>query len=159
MMTQFSLKLTTLEDTHKLANFVASIIVPNFVISLNGNLGAGKTTFVREVIRAFGVQGNIKSPTFTLVEPYELPGRNIFHFDLYRFSDPEEWFDAGFDEYFTNDFIAFIEWAEKAEGLIPQLDWQINIKLDEKNERIFIIDALTKIGEECLTTLTKAVAI
>lgn len=144
--------------TQQLAVDIASTIVPNFVLSLNGTLGAGKTTLVREVLYALGVTGSVKSPTFTLVEPYSLPICDIYHFDLYRFSDPEEWFDLGFDEYFNGKFIAFIEWAEKATGLIPQIDWQIDIEFDETNERILTISSLTVLGEECLTRLISNVA-
>lgn len=144
--------------TQQLAVGIASAIVPNFVLSLNGTLGAGKTTLVREILYALGVTGSVKSPTFTLVEPYSLPICDIYHFDLYRFSDPEEWFDLGFDEYFNGKFIAFIEWAEKATGLIPQIDWQIDIEFDEANERILTISSLTVLGEECLTRLISNVA-
>ena len=94
---QYKFILNDLETTQRLAKGIAQVIVPNFVVSLSGNLGAGKTTLTREVLRNLGITGSIKSPTFTLVEPYQLPDYTLYHFDLYRFSDPEEWFDAGFD--------------------------------------------------------------
>ena len=144
--------LNDLETTQRLAKGIAQVIVPNFVVSLSGNLGAGKTTLTREVLRNFGVTGSIKSPTFTLVEPYQLPDYTLYHFDLYRFSDPEEWFDAGFDEYFSVPQVSFIEWAEIAKGLIPQIDWQITISL-KHNFRELIIDSLTLTGDTCLTKL------
>lgn len=152
-------KLDDLAATKKLAAAIATAIVPNFVITLTGNLGAGKTTLTREIIQALGIVGSIKSPTFTLVEPYQVNELNIYHFDLYRFSDPLEWYDAGFDEYFDNKAICFIEWAEKAAGLIPTIDWEIVIELNSEQQRKLNISALTDIGETCLTNLTKNVAI
>ena len=144
--------LNDLAATQRLAKGIAQVIVPNFVVSLSGNLGAGKTTLTREVLRNLGITGSIKSPTFTLVEPYQLPDYTLYHFDLYRFSDPEEWFDAGFDEYFSAPQVSFIEWAEKAQGLIPQIDWQITISF-KHNLRELIIDSLTLTGDTCLTKL------
>ena len=144
--------LNDLAATQCLAKGIAQVIVPNFVVSLSGNLGAGKTTLTREVLRNLGIAGSIKSPTFTLVEPYQLPDYMLYHFDLYRFSDPEEWFDAGFDEYFSAPQVSFIEWAEKAQGLIPQIDWQITISF-KHNLRELIIDSLTLTGDTCLTKL------
>ena len=93
--------LESLNATENLATKIAQVIVPNFIVSLSGNLGAGKTTLTRAILRAIGITGSIKSPTFTLVEPYQLESYVVYHFDLYRFRDPEEWFDAGFDEYFN----------------------------------------------------------
>ena len=149
---QYKFILNDLETTQRLAKGIAQVIVPNFVVSLSGNLGAGKTTLTREVLRNLGITGSIKSPTFTLVEPYQLPDYTLYHFDLYRFSDPEEWFDAGFDEYFLVPQVSFIEWAEKAQGLIPQIDWQITISF-KHNLRELIIDSLTLTGDTCLTKL------
>lgn len=144
--------LNDLSETNKLARLISQVIISNFVVTLSGNLGAGKTTLTREILRNLGVAGSIKSPTFTLVEPYQLAGYTLYHFDLYRFSDPEEWFDAGFDEYFTVDQVSFIEWAEKAHGLIPQIDWQININF-QHDIRELTIDSLTLTGDTCLTKL------
>lgn len=151
--------LESLNATENLATRIAQVIVPNFIVSLNGNLGAGKTTLTRAILRAIGVTGSIKSPTFTLVEPYQLESYTVYHFDLYRFSDPEEWFEAGFDEYFNEPQISFIEWAEKAEGLIPPIDWQINMKFLNDERRELIINALTDIGDKCLMKLINNVEI
>lgn len=149
----YTCSLLNLSDTDKLAALIANIITPNMTIVLNGNLGAGKTTLTKGILQALGVSGSIKSPTFTLVEPYDLPGYTIYHFDLYRFSDPEEWLDSGFDEYFFGRFICIIEWAEKAIDLIPRIDWQIDIILDTNNNRTLTINALTLEGRECLMRL------
>lgn len=150
---KYIFKLADLRATGKLAQNIAQIIVPNFIIALNGNLGAGKTTLTREILHALGVSGTIKSPTFTLVEPYQQADYSIYHFDLYRFSDPEEWFDSGFDEYFITPHLCFIEWAENARGLIPAVDWNINISYKDNEERELEITALSENGTVCLKKL------
>ena len=155
---QHKFVLNHLASTELLAKQIAGVIVPNFVLSLTGNLGAGKTTLTREVLRNLGVKGSIKSPSFTLVEPYQFAEFVIYHFDLYRFSDPEEWFEAGFDEYFNLPHICFIEWAEKAAGLIPIVDWQISIKF-ENNQRELTINAVTVTGSVCLNRLITSAGI
>ncbi|MDD3266419.1 MAG: tRNA (adenosine(37)-N6)-threonylcarbamoyltransferase complex ATPase subunit type 1 TsaE [Burkholderiales bacterium] len=149
-------ELFDLSDTEDIAKDIALSVKKGLVITLNGNLGAGKTTLTRSILRSLGITGSIKSPTFTLVEPYEIDDLKIFHFDLYRFSDPEEWFEAGFDEYFEGDSICFIEWAEKAVTLIPHIDWQINIDLID-DKRILNINTFTALGESCLKNLIKSV--
>ncbi|TXI99210.1 MAG: tRNA (adenosine(37)-N6)-threonylcarbamoyltransferase complex ATPase subunit type 1 TsaE [Neisseriales bacterium] len=151
--------LESLNATENLATKIAQVIVPNFIVSLSGNLGAGKTTLTRAILRAIGITGSIKSPTFTLVEPYQLESYVVYHFDLYRFSDPEEWFDAGFDEYFNEPQISFIEWPEKAEGLIPPIDWQVTINFLNDERRELIINALTNTGDKCLMKLINNVEI
>ncbi|MDA8519822.1 tRNA (adenosine(37)-N6)-threonylcarbamoyltransferase complex ATPase subunit type 1 TsaE [Acidovorax sp. NCPPB 4044] len=97
-------------------------------ITLHGDLGAGKTTFVRHLLRALGVQGRIKSPTYAVVEPHEAAGRAAWHFDFYRFSDPREWEDAGFRDIFAGPGLKIAEWPEKAAGLIPPADLAIHIE-------------------------------
>jgi tRNA threonylcarbamoyladenosine biosynthesis protein TsaE len=92
------------------------------LIFLKGELGAGKTTLVRGFLRALGHTGNVKSPTFTLVEPYELNGKSTFHFDLYRIHNPEELYDIGLEEYLAPGHICLIEWPENAGNLLPKPD-------------------------------------
>lgn len=150
---KYEYKSVTLEDTNHLAHLIAKFIQPNFVVSLNGDLGAGKTTLTREILRSLGVVGSVKSPTFTLVEPYSVQNFTIYHFDLYRFNDPDEWFDAGFDEYFSPDCICFIEWASRAHKLIPKLDWVVNIEMQTDLSRIINIESQTLMGDECLKKL------
>ncbi|MFT7723934.1 MAG: tRNA (adenosine(37)-N6)-threonylcarbamoyltransferase complex ATPase subunit type 1 TsaE [Roseateles sp.] len=103
---------------------------PDAVIELHGPLGAGKTTFVRLLLRALGVQGRIKSPSYAVMEPYELPGGgSASHFDFYRFGDPREWEDAGFRDVFAAPGLKLCEWPEKAAGQLPPPDLQLFIEL------------------------------
>ena len=121
-MLQLSLKNEA--ATAQLAQQLAQAVRAGDVIFLQGELGAGKTTFTRHFARALGVAGRIKSPTYTLVESYDLlagthGASTLHHFDLYRLSDPREWFSAGFDEYLNDNTIALIEWPSQAEGALP----------------------------------------
>lgn len=103
---------------------------PDAVIELHGPLGAGKTTFVRLLLRALGVQGRIKSPSYAVMEVYDLPGgSSASHFDFYRFGDPREWEDAGFRDVFAAPGLKLCEWPEKAAGQLPAPDLQLFIDL------------------------------
>ena len=121
-------------------------------ISLEGDLGAGKTTFARYLIQALGHDGKVKSPTYTLCEPYPLQlieqAITIHHFDLYRMRDPLEWQEAGFAEHFDVPGICLIEWPEKAEGTLPTFDIQIQLTAGmDENERSIAMNALTEHGK------------
>ena len=117
----------------------ASPAVRNAFIELHGELGAGKTTLVRHLLRALGVQGRIKSPTYAVVEPYALPGLAISHFDFYRFEDPREWADAGFRDLFAAPGLKLAEWPEKAAAVLPPADLRLAIEsLDEHRRRVRI---------------------
>jgi tRNA threonylcarbamoyladenosine biosynthesis protein TsaE len=103
-------------------------LAPGLSIHLRGELGAGKTTLVRGVLRALGHAGPVKSPTYTLVELYEVSRLDLHHFDFYRFQDPKEWIDAGFRESFNGRTVSLIEWPERAGGLLPPADIEIELE-------------------------------
>jgi len=128
----------------------------NACIELHGNLGAGKTTLVRHLLRALGVAGRIKSPTYAVVEPHELPGLNIWHFDFYRFSDPREWEDAGFRDLFASPGLKLAEWPEKAAGLLPVADLAIELQVRADDSRLAILTAHTPTGVALLQGLREA---
>ena len=128
----------------------------NAFIELHGPLGAGKTTFVRHLLHALGVPGRVKSPTYALMEPYQVtdacgPGFAIWHFDFYRFDDPQEWEDAGFREVFASPGLKLAEWPEKAEALLPQADLQIHIEPRVDEQRDVHFSARTPRGAELMT--------
>jgi len=128
-------------------------------ISLEGDLGAGKTTFARYLIQAMGHEGKVKSPTYTLCEPYPLQLKDqaitVHHFDLYRMRDPLEWQEAGFVEHFDVPGICLIEWPEKAEGTLPAFDIQIQLSAgSDENERIIKINALSQAGKSALSKIS-----
>lgn len=108
----------------------------SLTLELHGTLGAGKTTFTRHLLRALGVQGRIKSPSYAVVEPHELPGMPIHHFDFYRFNDPQEWEDAGFRDIFGAPGLKLVEWPEKAAGLLPQADLALHIEVMGEGEDV-----------------------
>jgi tRNA threonylcarbamoyladenosine biosynthesis protein TsaE len=122
-------------------------------IELHGDLGAGKTTFVRHLLRALGVQGRVKSPTYAVVEPYELEGFNVWHFDFYRFSDPREWEDAGFRDIFASPGLKLAEWPEKAAGFTPLADWVIHLEAVNEEARQVTVKAQTLAGIALLQAL------
>ena len=135
------LTLSSLEDTKKLGQELAKEILKrkgeaSFVVFLDGDLGTGKTTLVKEIIFALGVKEKVKSPTFTIIEPYELNNENIYHVDLYRIIDPTELEIIGLREYLNESkAIIFIEWPEKSYGYLKKFDLKISLKHLSENER------------------------
>jgi tRNA threonylcarbamoyladenosine biosynthesis protein TsaE len=119
-------------------------------IELQGELGAGKTTIVRHLLRALGVQGRIKSPTYAVVEPYEVSGLAIWHFDFYRFTDPREWEDAGFRDIFAGPGLKLAEWPQNAAGLLPPADLVLRIEAQPDESRHVTLKAQTPTGLELL---------
>jgi tRNA threonylcarbamoyladenosine biosynthesis protein TsaE len=124
------------------------------LIELHGDLGAGKTTLVRHLLRALGVQGRVKSPTYAVVEPYELPGLAVWHFDFYRFSDPREWEDAGFRDIFASPGLKLAEWPQKAAGFLPRADLVIHLEAMSDDARQATLSAQTETGAALLQAVS-----
>lgn len=122
------------------------------MIYLRGDLGAGKTTLVRALLNALGYQGRVKSPTYTLLEQYEVAGLSVRHFDLYRFRDATEWESAGFDDEFDGINICLLEWPEQAAGLAPPADVEIIFEILPEGRNISL-RAQTETGKKCLKSL------
>ena len=131
---------------------LAAGLAPGLAIHLRGELGAGKTTLVRGVLRALGHKGPVKSPTYTLVELYEVSRLNLHHFDFYRFQDPREWIDAGFRESFTGRNVSLVEWPERAGGLLPPPDVEIALQASGSG-RNAVLRASSPSGIRCLETV------
>ena len=142
------------QATTELAGQLANLCSRATVIYLEGDLGAGKTSFCRGFIHALGYKGRVKSPTYTLVEPYEINDWRIFHFDLYRLSDPEELEFIGIRDYFDDDCICLIEWADKGEGLLAAADLHISIEFIE-NSRSLTGQANNEYGQTLLSELAQ----
>lgn len=119
------------------------------VVYLQGSLGAGKTTFCKGVIAAFGYSGLVKSPTYTLVEPYEVAGTKIYHFDLYRLGDPEELEFLGVRDYFQKQNLCLIEWPEKGKGYLASADIVVELEPENGGRRLQLT-ALSTLGSEHL---------
>jgi tRNA threonylcarbamoyladenosine biosynthesis protein TsaE len=113
------------QATLALGHALAPCVEEGLVVFLRGELGAGKTTLVRGVLRGLGYEGRVKSPTYALVELYTVSRLDVHHFDFYRFHDPREWIDAGFRETFNGRNVSLIEWPEKAGALLPPADVEI----------------------------------
>lgn len=123
----------------------------NALIELNGDLGAGKTTFVRHLLAALGVPGRVKSPTYAVVEHYTLAsGLNIWHFDFYRFNEPREWEEAGFRDIFASSGLKLVEWPEKAGEYLPRADLVLAIEVQADETRQVTLTAHSIVGKALL---------
>lgn len=125
--------------TIALAERLAPQVAQLQTIYLRGDLGTGKTTFVRALLKAMGHGGAVKSPTYTIVEPYEIGERSVFHFDLYRLADPEELEFLGFEDYLSPGSLCLIEWPDKGEGMLPQPDLELFLFHDGVQRRAEIV--------------------
>ncbi|QUX96191.1 tRNA (adenosine(37)-N6)-threonylcarbamoyltransferase complex ATPase subunit type 1 TsaE [Marinomonas sp. CT5] len=130
----------------------SSALKAGMVVYLEGDLGMGKTTMVRGILRGLGYQGPVKSPTYTIVEPYELSTMEAYHFDLYRVSDPEELEFMGVRDYFSEGSVCLIEWAEMGRGILPEADVMISLGLIKQGRNV-LLESQTEKGNEALNVL------
>ena len=156
-MQHFTAYLPDETATAALGAALARALAPGLVIYLHGDLGAGKTALTRSLIQAAGHQGTVKSPTYTLSEPYrvQLDGQpvNVIHYDLYRMSSPEEFLDAGFREDFDGRNICIVEWPEKGEPVLPLPDVKVLLNVSGLG-RTVELQALSELGLLCLDRLS-----
>jgi len=138
--------------TLALGALLAQALPERAVIYLEGDLGAGKTTLVRGLLRTLGTDGAVKSPTYTLLEPHVVSGLNLYHFDFYRFNSPDEFLDAGLDEYFADAGICLVEWPARAQPYLPPCDLRIGLHVEGGGRRARI-DAESERGEAWLNAL------
>ena len=129
---------------------LAPLLSEKLVIYLEGDLGAGKTTLVRGLLRALGYAGKVKSPTYTFVELYAISRLYLYHFDFYRFEQPEEYLDGGFDEYFQDTAICLVEWPDKAGSHLPPADVRLRFTIVD-DLRMVAVSGESEEGRRCLT--------
>lgn len=138
---------------------LSATVTPGCVIWLEGDLGAGKTTLVRGLLRAAGETGPVKSPTYTLVEVHPVSGIYFYHFDFYRFNQPEEYLDAGLDEYFSKDGstagVCLVEWPDKARPYLVTPDLRITLHVDGNGRRAEL-ESLSERGDACLAGVSSS---
>ena len=155
-MQHFKDHLNDEAGTLALGAALARTLAPGLTIYLHGNLGAGKTTLTRALLHAAGYTGHVKSPTYTLAEPYvvTVTGRrlDIMHFDLYRMSSPEEFLDAGFREHFNAENVCIVEWPENAEPVLPPPDIAVFLTVSGHGRKVEL-QALSDKGVQCLDRL------
>ena len=128
-------------------------MAPGRVLHLRGDLGTGKTTLVRGLLRALGVQGAVKSPTYTWVEPYALSSLDLYHFDFFRFADKNAWLSSGLRDYFRPDAACLVEWPERAGDLLPSPDVSVQLDYDGEARRARI-EAHSPAGRAWLQSLS-----
>lgn len=148
-------KLESVEDTLQLAQALGYALQKQnqlFVVHLVGVLGAGKTTFCRGVLAAYGHTGAVKSPTYTLVEPYEFLAQTVFHFDLYRLGDPQELEYMGIRDYCEPNSVCLIEWPQKGWGFLPEADLIVNLTPDGVARQLSI-EACSPVGGDVLSII------
>jgi tRNA threonylcarbamoyladenosine biosynthesis protein TsaE len=151
-VSELQLQAADAEAQEALGRRLASALRGRGVVYLQGELGAGKTTLTRGVLRGYGHAGAVKSPTYTLVEPYECDGHTVYHFDLYRLTDPEELELMGIREYFRPDALVLVEWPERGRPLLPPADVVITIRANDGG-RTLELAACNESGQSVLTAL------
>ena len=141
--------------TINLGRLLAPALDAAGVIFLSGGLGAGKTTLCRGLLRGLGYDGAVKSPTFTLVEPYELERGSVYHFDLYRLAHPDELDYLGAEDYFAAEALCLIEWPERGAGFLPTADLELTLTVTSEASRQVRVRAQTLKGEQAMARLAQ----
>lgn len=144
---------------------LAPALTGGMIVTLRGELGTGKTTLVRGLLRALGVAGPVKSPTYTLVEHYPVSSLYFYHFDFYRFMNPDEWDSAGMSDYYRDDSVCIVEWPERVAGVLPAPDIALSLSFAARDAaaardggRDLVAEARSAVGDRCLKTLAPEVA-
>jgi tRNA threonylcarbamoyladenosine biosynthesis protein TsaE len=148
--------LTNEDATRAFARQLAEVLEPGLLITLSGQLAAGKTFLVRALLGALGHEGKVKSPTFTLVETYSLPGFTVHHFDLYRLADGQELHFIGFDDYLRPTTVCLIEWPERGGAELPVPDLHLTLEVLDAERRGLSLVAGTSTGRRLLARLESA---
>jgi len=150
--------LTDAKATERAGRAIAGAMTPGVIVTLSGDLGAGKTTLARGVLRGLGWTGPVKSPSYALVEHYPFSNLYLYHFDFFRFEDVREWEDAGFAEAFRRDTVCLVEWPERVAARLPTADLAITLSLASEGSegRLLVATATTEVGRRCLSALAGA---
>lgn len=135
-MSRLELRAGSQDAQEAIGARLAAVCPPALIVYLEGDLGAGKTTLVRGFLRALGCTGPVKSPTYTLMEPYELPSHRCYHLDLYRLADPGELEYLGLRDLFQDELVVLIEWPERGLGVLPEPDLKILIGFDQQGRKL-----------------------
>src|SRR5512143_1843408 len=154
-MSEKELFLTDSAATEMLGSLLARCSRPGALLFLYGDLGAGKTTLVRGFLRELGHRGAVKSPTYTLVEPYDLQGRRFYHFDLYRLGSPEELEYLGIRDYFDGAAVSLVEWPQRGTGMLPGADLEVHLGYQNEGRSALLV-SLTPRGEILLACFTQS---
>lgn len=142
------------KSTLELGARLAHALAPGMFLALRGDLGSGKTTLTRGLLRGLGHAGKVKSPTYTLVEHYKPSTLDLYHFDFYRFANAEEWSDAGFRDYFDGHNICVVEWPERVASQLPPADLEIMLTVEGEGRRASAL-ASTPLGISCVQSLRR----
>ena len=155
-MTTATFHLTDADATEAAGARLAPMLEGGMIVTLSGDLGAGKTTLVRGALRALGWQGRVKSPSYALLEHYPFPSLYFYHFDFYRFADPNEWETAGFTDCFHEGAACLIEWPERVAGRLPMPDLALTLSYPadpSQPGRELGLSAHSERGERCLSAM------
>ena len=156
-MERLTLALADAAQTERAGATIASALAAGMVVTLSGELGAGKTTLARGLVRALGWRQAVKSPTFTLVEHYPFTNLYLYHFDFYRFDESGdaagEWDDSGVADAFRHDTVCLVEWPELVAALLPPVDLALRLEPDDAGGRRLDASAHTEAGQRCLSAL------